>query len=68
MEKSFIQIMSSIPLPYVLPLIFLGMYFARRPFQRILENFGRVIYNAMRLGAASVKLADSGCDSLEPSR
>lgn len=58
MENSFMQIMSSIPLPYVLPLIFLGMYLARKPFHRILENFGRVIYNAMRLGSASVKLAE----------
>ena len=58
MENSFTQIMSSIPLPYVLPLIFLGMYLARKPFHRILETFGRVIYNAMRLGSASVKLAE----------
>jgi hypothetical protein len=58
MENSFMQIMSSIPLPYVLPLIILGMYLARKPFHRILETFGRVIYNAMRLGSASVKLAE----------
>lgn len=58
MENSFMQIMSSIPVPIVLPLIILGMYLARKPFHRILENFGRVIYNAMRLGSASVKLAE----------
>ncbi len=58
MENPFMQIMSSIPVPIVLLLIFLAMYLARKPFHRILESFGRIIYNAMRLGAASVKLAE----------
>ena len=58
MENSFMQIMSSIPLPFVLPLIFIGMYLARKPFHRIFGTFGRVIYSAMRLGSTSVKLAE----------
>jgi len=58
MENSLMQILSSIPLQYVLPLVFLGMYLARKPFHRILETFGRVIYNAMRMSSASVKLAE----------
>jgi hypothetical protein len=58
MENSFMQIISSVPLPYALPLLVLGMYLARKPFHRILQAFGRVIYNAMRLASASVKLAE----------
>lgn len=58
MENPFMQIISSVPLPFVLLLIILGMYLARKPFHQILEAFGRVIYNAMRLGSATVKLAE----------
>ncbi len=58
METSFIQIMTSVPVLYVLPLIILAMYLARKPFHRTIAAFGRVIYNAMRLGSASVKLAE----------
>ncbi len=58
MEKSLIQVMTSAPVLYVLPLIILSMYLARKPFHRTIAAFGRVIYNAMRLASASVKLAE----------
>lgn len=50
------------PVPFlsVLVWIFLciaAMYFARRPFHDSMQSLGRVIYNAMRTAAASVKLA-----------
>lgn len=58
MENSFVQIIASIPVLYVLPIAILAMYMARKPFHRTIAAFGRVIYNAMRLGSASVKLAE----------
>jgi hypothetical protein len=39
-------------------LLLTAMYLARKPFHRSMTSFGRVIYNAMRLAAASVKLAE----------
>ena len=39
-------------------MILLTMYLARKPFHRSMAAFSRLIYNAMRLAAASVKLAD----------
>ena len=50
------------PVPFlsVLVWIFLciaAMYFARRPFHDAMQSLGRVIYNAMRTAAASVKIA-----------
>lgn len=41
-----------------LMLLFLAMYLARKPFHRSMTACGRVIYNAMRLAASSVKLAE----------
>ena len=58
MENSFTQMIASIPLLYAIPLIILAMHLARKPFHRTLAAFGRIIYNAMRLGSASVKLAE----------
>jgi hypothetical protein len=61
MENSLIQIIASVPVLYAIPLIILvllAMYLARKPFHRTMAAFGRVIYNAMRLSAASVKLAE----------
>ena len=58
MEKSFIQAVASVLVLYAIPLIILAMHLARKPFHRTMAAFGRVIYNAMRLGSASVKLAE----------
>lgn len=58
MESSFLQIIGSVPVLYVLPLVILAMYLARKPFHRTIASLGKVIYNAMRLGSASVKLAE----------
>ncbi len=61
MENSSMMIISSIPVLYAIPLIvliLLAMYLARKPFHRTMASFGRIVYNAMRMGAASVKLAE----------
>jgi hypothetical protein len=61
MENSFLQAIASISIVYVIPLfalIFFAMYLARKPFHRTMESLGRILYNAMRLAAASVKLAE----------
>lgn len=61
MENAFVQAVVSIPVFYVIPLIILVllvMYLTRIPFQRTMTSFCRVIYNAMRLSSASVKLAE----------
>jgi len=39
-------------------LILFSMYMARKPFHRSMESLARIIYNGMRLGASSVKLAE----------
>ena len=49
-----------VPILSVLVWIFLSiaaMYFARRPFHDSMGSLGRVIYNAMRVASASVKMA-----------
>lgn len=38
--------------------LWVAMYLARQPFHRSMASMGRIIYNAMRLAAASVKLAE----------
>ncbi len=61
MENSLMHTIASIPVLYGLPLLGLAlfaMYLARKPFHRTLSSFGRIIYNVMRLSAASVKLAE----------
>lgn len=55
------------PVPFlsVLVWIFLSiaaMYFARRPFHDAMASLGRVIHNAMRVAAASVKSAQERLD------
>ena len=57
------HILSITPIPLLsgilwLVLLLLAMYFARKPFHRSMASFGRIIYNAMRLAASSVKLAE----------
>ncbi|MEJ2640153.1 MAG: hypothetical protein P8010_11295 [Desulfosarcinaceae bacterium] len=44
-----------IPIPLLILMIWMVMCLARRPFHRSMEAFGRIIYNSMRLAAASVK-------------
>jgi hypothetical protein len=39
-------------------LLLAALYFARRPFQRVVSSLTRIIYNAMRLTAASVLSAE----------
>ena len=39
-------------------LLLAALYFARRPFQRVVSSLTRIIYNAMRLSAASVLSAE----------
>ncbi len=61
MENSIFQAIASIPAIYAILLgilILAAMYLARKPFHRTMSSFGRIIYNAMRLAASSVKLAD----------
>lgn len=61
MENSFLQAIASISIVYVIPLlalIFFAMYLARKPFHRTMESLGRILYNALRLAASSVKLAE----------
>ncbi|MDA8138429.1 MAG: hypothetical protein M0036_07200, partial [Desulfobacteraceae bacterium] len=45
-------------LAFMALVIWLAMYFARKPFHRSMTSMGRIIYNGMRLAAASVKLAE----------
>ena len=57
------NILSITPIPLLsgilwLVLLLLAMYFARKPFHRSMASFGRILYNAMRLSASSVKLAE----------
>lgn len=61
MDSPLMQTIASIPVLYVVPLIILlllAMYLARRPFHKCMAAFGRIVYNAMRLAAASVGLAE----------
>jgi hypothetical protein len=61
MESPIMQAIATIPVLYVIPLVvllLLAMYLARRPFHRCMAAFGRIVYNAMRLAAASVRLAE----------
>ncbi len=61
MENSFLEAIASISAVYAVPLIVLvlfAMYLARKPFHRTMASLGRIIYNAMRLAASSVKLAE----------
>lgn len=61
MENTFLQAVASIPVLYIIPLIILillVMYLARIPFHRTMTSFCRIVYNAMRLASASVKLAE----------
>lgn len=61
MENSFIGAISSISAVYAVPLVVLvlfAMYLARKPFHRTMISLGRIVYNAMRLSASSVKLAE----------
>ncbi len=61
MENSLLQTIASVPIFYGIPLLVLAlfaMYLARKPFHRTISSFSRIVYNAMRLSAASVKLAE----------
>jgi hypothetical protein len=61
MEDSILQTIGALPVLYALPLLGLAlfaMYLARKPFHRTISSFGRILYNAMRLASASVKLAE----------
>lgn len=61
MENSFLGAIASISAVYAVPLIVLvlfAMYLARKPFHRAMTSLGRILYNAMRLSASSVKLAE----------
>ena len=61
MENSLLQAIASVPIFYGIPLLVLAlfaMYLARKPFHRTISSFSRIVYNAMRLSAASVKLAE----------
>lgn len=57
------NILSITPIPLLsiivwVLLLLMAMYFARKPFHRSMASFGRILYNAMRLAASSVKLAE----------
>ena len=62
METPFLQAVTAIPILYLIPLLVLlvlAMYLARSPFHRLMAALGRMVYSAMRLTAASVKLAEN---------
>ena len=57
------NILSITPIPLLsiivwVLLLLMAMYFARKPFHRSMASFGRILYNAMRLAASSVKIAE----------
>lgn len=52
------NLLSIAPYPFLLLMIWLAMYFARKPFHRCMASMGRIIYNAMRIAATSVRLAE----------
>lgn len=52
------NLLSIAPYPFLFAMVWLAMYFARKPFHRSMAAMGRIIYNAMRMGASSVKLAE----------
>lgn len=61
MESLSLQSNTAIPVSWMIVIAFLAwlaMYFARKPFHRSLSSMGRIIYNGMRMGAASVRLAE----------
>lgn len=47
-----------IPIPLLILIIWIVMCLARKPFHRSIGSLSRIIYNAMRLAAASVKLGE----------
>lgn len=58
-----IALQSSTPIPILWyfaigALVWLAMYFARKPFHRSIASLGRIIYNGLRMGAFSVRLAE----------
>jgi hypothetical protein len=58
------NMLSITPSPYLSVLIWIvlglaALYFARKPFHRAVGSFCKIIYNAMRLAAASVILAQN---------
>lgn len=60
--SGFLEAIASIPVIYIIPLIvliLLVMYLTRIPFHQTMTSFSRIIYNAMRLSAASVKRAEN---------
>ncbi|MFH1981429.1 MAG: hypothetical protein ABIL58_06280 [Pseudomonadota bacterium] len=59
-DASILFNITPVPVLSVLVWIFLciaALYFARRPFHESMGSLGRVIYNSMRMAAASVKMA-----------
>lgn len=59
LNANFLLAITPLPMLSVMVWIILGvavMYLARRPFHQTMDNLGRLIYNAMRLTAASVKI------------
>ena len=47
-----------IPIPLLLLIVWIVLCLARKPFHRSMGSLGHIIYNAMRLAAASVKLGE----------
>ncbi|MEJ2041590.1 MAG: hypothetical protein P8X55_22080, partial [Desulfosarcinaceae bacterium] len=47
-----------IPIPLLILIIWIVMCLARKPFHRSMGSLGRIIYNAMRLASASVRLGE----------
>jgi hypothetical protein len=48
-----------IPIPLLLLIVWIVLCLARKPFHRSMGALSRIIYNAMRLAATSVKLAEN---------
>jgi hypothetical protein len=58
------NMLSITPSPFLSVLIWIvlilaALYFARKPFHRVVGAFSKIIYNAMRLASASVLLAEN---------
>ena len=61
---TFANMLSITPSPFLsvviwIVLILAALYFARRPFHRVVESFSKIFHNAMRLTAASVLQAEN---------
>ena len=66
-DANFMFHITPIPLVSVMVWAVLGLvtlYLARRSFHQLMQTMGRLIYNAMRLSAAAVKMSRKQLEAL----